>query len=30
MKVLGGIAKEETVVHSDESIIRRAIAALHQ
>lgn len=30
MKVLGGIAKEETVVHSDESIIRRAITALHQ
>ena len=30
MRVLGGIAKEEAVVHSDESIIRRAITALHQ
>ena len=30
MGVLGGIAKEETVVHSDEDTIRRAVAALHK
>ena len=30
MRVLGGIAKEETVVHSDEDTIRRAVAALHK
>lgn len=28
MKVLGGIAHEETVVHSDEATIRKAVAAL--
>lgn len=30
MRVLGGIAKEETVVHSDEDTIRRAVTALHK
>ena len=30
MRVLGGIAKEETVVHSDEDTIRRAVTALRK
>ena len=30
MRVLGGIAKEETVVHSDGDTIRRAVTALHK
>ena len=28
MRVLSGIAQEETVVHSDEETVRRAVAAL--